>query len=86
MATQDSNTVGAADAVARFPELLEQVKHGTVITITADGDPVAKLIPIRQRSSPKELDNAIRKWRESSKDVRLGDDLNLRDLIDEGRP
>ncbi|HEX3999347.1 MAG TPA: type II toxin-antitoxin system prevent-host-death family antitoxin [Pirellulales bacterium] len=46
MATHDSNIIGAADAAARLPELLELVRGGEEITITSSGSPVARLVPV----------------------------------------
>ena len=85
MAAHLSNAVGAYDAKTRFSELLERVEKGEEITITKHGSPVAKLVPLKKRLTPKERRAAIDRWRESSKDITLRG-LKIRDLINEGRP
>lgn len=85
MATQDLSTIGAGEAAARFPELLELVGGGEEVTITKNGRPVAKLVPIRKTSTQAERADAIRRWTEARKDILpLG--MNVRDLVSEGRP
>lgn len=85
MATQDSNTVGAYDAKLRFPELLDLVERGEEFTITKDGSPVAKLVPIKRPMTPAERGTAIERWKESRKDIQpLG--MNIKDVVNEGRP
>jgi len=82
---QHSNIVGAYDAKTRFSELLEQVESGEEITITKHGTPVARLVPIKKKSTPQERKEAIEHWKESSKGITLGG-LKIRDLLNEGRP
>jgi prevent-host-death family protein len=85
MATQDLNIVGASEAGARFPELLELVGGGEEVTITKDGLPVAKLVPLRRASTSEERAEVIRRWKEARKDILpLG--MNVKDLVSEGRP
>jgi len=38
-------TVGATEAPAKFPELLDRVARGEEIVITRDGKPAARLVP-----------------------------------------
>jgi len=85
MATENPKLVGAADVAARFPELLELVSGREEITITKNGLPIARLVPIRKTSTADERGEAIRRWKESRKDVLpLG--MNVKDLVNEGRP
>jgi prevent-host-death family protein len=85
MAARSSNIIGAYDAKTRFSELLEKVEAGQEITITKHGNPVAKLVPLRSKSTPDQRRAAIFRWREISKGIKLRG-LKIRDMIDEGRP
>ena len=76
--------VGAYDAKTRFSELLARVETGEEITITRHGTPVARLVPVRKKSTAQDRRVAIQRWRESSRQLSLGN-LRLRDLIAEGR-
>ncbi|MGD0462870.1 MAG: type II toxin-antitoxin system prevent-host-death family antitoxin [Tepidisphaeraceae bacterium] len=84
-AIQHPNIVGAYDAKTRFSELLELVEGGKEFTITKHGTPVARLVPARKKMPPQQRREAIGRWIESSKGVRLGG-LKIRDLVNEGRP
>jgi len=77
-------TIGAFEAKNRLSELLVAVENGEEVTITKHGRPVAKLVPINQRD-PARIAAAISELRELRKQVRLGEEETLRDLIDEGR-
>lgn len=79
------HVIGAFDAKTHFSELLERVEGGEEITITRHGSPVAKMVPIRKVATPEERQEAIRRWRESSRGLKLAG-LKVRDLINEGRP
>jgi prevent-host-death family protein len=84
-ARQNKSVVGAYDAKSRFSELLELAESGREITITRHGHPVAKLVPIKQRTTPEQRRAAIRSWMTTSRGLSLGK-LKVRDLINEGRP
>ncbi len=45
-----SNAVAASDANRRFSELLRRVRQGRTVVITSHGRPVAKMVPIDDRS------------------------------------
>jgi prevent-host-death family protein len=47
-------TVGVHEAKTTLSELLRRVAAGEEVTITRDGDPIARLVPI-QRGSPRVL-------------------------------
>jgi prevent-host-death family protein len=86
MATHDQTSViGAYDAKARLSELLERVEKGEEVVITRHGTPVARLVPVKKSATAEERRAAIHRWRETSRDIKLGG-LKIRDLIDEGRP
>lgn len=77
-------TVGSYEAKTHLPRLLDEVAGGEEITITKHGVPVAVLVPPpeKRRKSTREV---IEELRELRKGVRLGDDLTIRELIEEGR-
>jgi prevent-host-death family protein len=78
------STIGAYDARAHFAELLERVARGDEITITRHGTPVARLVPVRQGSTPNDRRAAIARMRQISARNRLNG-LRIKDLIAEGR-
>ena len=84
MTTKIANTVGAYEAKTRLAELLEKVESGQEITITRHGAPVAKLVPVKPKSTVEERKAAIKAIRELRKGVSLGG-LKIKDLVSEGR-
>lgn len=76
-------TITEEEARVTFPELMQQVRNGEVITITDAGVPVAKISPLGE---PKKFDGeaALARIRELRKGVTLGD-ISIRELIEEGR-
>jgi prevent-host-death family protein len=79
-----SNTIGDFDAEAHFSELLEKVESGAEVTITKQGIPVAKLVPLRRRHTIEERRDAIARIKQLSNGLSLGG-LKIRDLMNEGR-
>jgi prevent-host-death family protein len=80
-------TVGSYEAKTHLPRLLSQVEKGETITITKRGKPVAMLIPAQQ-SNHRDVKVVIEEmlaYRDQHGPV-LGDDLTIRELIEEGRP
>jgi prevent-host-death family protein len=80
-------TVGSYEAKTHLPRLLERVEQGETITITRHGKPVARLVPATAtapRPEVVELIEAMRVFQEQEAPA-LGNDLSIRDLIDEGR-
>ena len=75
--------VGAFEAKTHFSQLLDRVAKGETITITRHGTPVAELRPISQidRQRAREATRALRAFQATH---LLGDDLTIRELIDEG--
>ncbi|MGD2068797.1 MAG: type II toxin-antitoxin system prevent-host-death family antitoxin [Gemmatimonadota bacterium] len=67
-----------------MPTLLRRVEKGERITITRHGRPVARLVPFRHESSAT-ASEAVAAVREFARGRRLGPDLTVRALIDEGR-
>ena len=79
-------TVGSFQAKAHLASLLDRVSRGESITITRYGKPVARLVPVPPEPD-RDFEKAVREMlelRDRSGPV-LGDDVTIRDLIDEGR-
>jgi prevent-host-death family protein len=83
--TQISTTIGDQEAGAHFAELLERVEAGEKVMITRNGAAVAKLVPLRRKSTPEERAAAIEAMKQASAGRTLGG-LKIKDLINEGRP
>ena len=79
-----TNVVGAYEAKTHLSELLEKVEGGEEFTITKHGSPIAKLVPVRKKSSVEERADAIRRIQALGSRLSLGG-LKIRDLIAEGR-
>jgi prevent-host-death family protein len=80
-------TVGSYEAKTHLPRLLERVERGESITITRHGKPIARLVPavaIPARPAVSEVIEAMRTFQEQEAPA-LGDDLCIRDLINEVR-
>jgi prevent-host-death family protein len=77
-------TVGAYEAKTHLPKLLDRVARGEEIRITRNGRPVARLVPETTEESP-DIKAVIAEIREFRKGRRLGDDLTIRQLVEEGR-
>ena len=80
-------TVGADEARTHLPHLLARVGHGETITITRHDKPVARLILVASTARRPEIAELIEGMRASQEQEApiLGNDLAIRDLIDEGR-
>lgn len=79
-----SSTIGAIDANRRFEELLQLVEKGGEITITRDGSPIARIIPVRRAASEATRRAAIAEMRKLAAKHSL-DGLTIQSLRDEGR-
>jgi prevent-host-death family protein len=77
-------TVGSYEAKTHLPRLLDEVAGGEEITITKHGVPVAVLVPPPEKKR-RSTDEVIAELKELRKGVRLGEDLTIRELIEEGR-
>jgi prevent-host-death family protein len=82
-----STDFGSADAKARFSELLARVEAGETITIRRHGRAIAKLVPVKPRLTVEEKRKAWEEWKAYRREhnIRLGPDLTIRQLIEEGR-
>lgn len=77
-------SVGAYEAKTHLPRLLEYVARGEEIQITRHGRPIARLVP-EPTADQTDLEELIAAMRRFRKGRLLGDDLTVRDLIEEGR-
>lgn len=78
----------AADAKARFSELLARAEAGETIVISRHGRPVAKMVPTgKPKLTPEERLKSWEKWVEYRRkhNITLGPDLTIKQLIEEGR-
>jgi antitoxin (DNA-binding transcriptional repressor) of toxin-antitoxin stability system len=81
-ATIERDAVGGCVA---FADLVRQVQQGEEITVTHDGAPVARIVPVEFRRSGTTLEAALVRMDERRK--RLGPHgLSVKELINEGRP
>lgn len=76
-----------AEAKARFSELLDRAEAGEELTIHRHGKPVAKLVPVKPVLTAEERRRSWVEFEAWRKDhgPRLGPDLTIKQLIDEGR-
>ena len=77
-------SVGAYEAKTHLPQLLDRVARGEEIQITRNGRPVARLVPETAADEP-DVRGVIAQVREFRKGRKLGGDVTIRDLIEEGR-
>lgn len=76
--------VGAFEAKTHLPKLLNRVAQGERITITRRGKPVALLVPVE--SSPSlSPGEAVQRLKTLRQGVTWGDDISLREAIEDGR-
>jgi prevent-host-death family protein len=76
---------GSFEAKNKLSELLELAEQGEEILITRHGKEVAKLVPAHRTLDRESAKRTAAEIREMSQGVTLGDDLRIKDLIDEGR-
>jgi prevent-host-death family protein len=77
--------MGAFEAKNKFGHLLDQVEHGEEIVITRRGRAVARIVPADPGFDRDKARRAVAGILETSRGVTL-DGLNIKDLINEGRP
>jgi prevent-host-death family protein len=76
-------TVGAFTVKTHLSQLLRRVEKGESFTITKNGAPVARLVPIDEKPQP-DVEKAIADLLELRKQHPL-DGLSVKELINEGR-
>ena len=79
-----TKTLGAFEAKTHLSELLDLAAMGERFTITKRGKPVAMLVPVEEESGMT-VEEALAVMEGIRSRVSLGDDLTVKDLIDEGR-
>jgi prevent-host-death family protein len=77
-------SVGAYEAKTHLPQLLDRVARGEEIQITRNARPVARLVP-EPADEITDIRSVIAEIREFRKGRKLGDDITIRELIEEGR-
>ena len=77
-------TVGAYEAKAHLPQLLDEVERGEEIMITRHGHPVARLVSAAQRD-PERIRKAIEGIRALSSRTQNIDPETLKEWIEPGR-
>ena len=77
-------TVGTFEAKTRFSALLEEVARGEEITITRHGKPVARIVPAAAAGNDR-LALTVARLKSFRRGRRLGEDLSVKALIEEGR-
>ena len=83
-APRDRNTVGAYEAKTHLSALLEKVEAGEEVTITRHGSPIAKLVPMKKKTTAEERAAAIERIHRLGEKLSLGG-LKIKNLIAEGR-
>ena len=78
-------SVGSFEAKTHLPQLLERVAKGEEFTITKHGKPVARLVPATPTKPKPDVRQVIEELKVFSKGNTLGDDITIRDLIEDGR-
>jgi len=78
-------SVGSFEAKTHLPQLLERVAKGEEFTITKHGKPVARLVPANPVGVKPDVKRVIAEMRAFRKGNTLGDDVTIRELIEEGR-
>ncbi|HYI39744.1 MAG TPA: type II toxin-antitoxin system prevent-host-death family antitoxin [Allosphingosinicella sp.] len=78
---------GAADAKARFAELLARAEAGETIIIRRHGRAVARLVPVKRELTREERLKSFEAWERyrAEKNITLGPDVTIKQLIEEGR-
>lgn len=79
------HTVGVFEAKNRLTALLDEVEQGGEVLITRRGKPVARLVSAEPGFDRAKARRAAEGLLELSKGLTLGDDVTIRELIDEGR-
>jgi len=78
------DTVGAYEAKTHFSKLRARVAKGEKIFIQKHGVTVAVLQPPEKETRPP-IEETIEKIQQLRKGQKLGDDLTIKDLIEDGR-
>jgi prevent-host-death family protein len=77
--------VGVFEAKNQLSALLDKVARGEEVMITRHGKPIAKLVSPDFQPDRSRAMAAVDRLRELSKGLTLGDDVTIKQLIEEGR-
>jgi len=78
--------IGAFEAKNKLGALLDWVANGEEVLITRHGKAVARLVPATPTFDRAKARQAARGPIEASRGVRLGGQITIRELVNEGRP
>lgn len=80
-------TVGSYEAKTHLPRLLERVERGETIIITRHGKAVARLVPAEPTAPRPDIVRVLEAMRvfQEEEGPTLGENLSIRDLINDGR-
>jgi len=81
MSLESHKQVSAFDAKTHLSSLIREVENGQSFTITRRGSPVARLEPIHDQAG--EVNDLLARFRAIRKNIK--GNINIRELIDEGR-
>ena len=85
MAADSDAQFNIHDAKTNLSRIIERVEHGEEIVITRRGRAVARIVPADPGFDRDKARRAVAGILEASRGVTL-DGLNIKDLINEGRP
>lgn len=78
--------IGAFEARTHFSEILTYVANGEKFVITKHGTQIAMIIPFEpQNKGVDPIADAIRTIQKLSKGIKLGKDVSIRQMREEGR-
>ncbi len=77
-------TVGTYAAKTKLPDLLHFVEAGERFTITRNGKPVAKLVPLDELATGKGATDVVQAFRNTREPAKEGGP-SIRSLINQGR-
>jgi len=78
------HVVSSSEVQNHLLQFLDRVEQGEQFAITRHGKPVAHLVPVEEYDR-QQIDDAIDKIEQIRKSNWLGNELTVRQLIDEGR-
>lgn len=78
-------SIGAFAAKTHFSQLLSRVEKGEKIVITKHGEKIAMLVPIGNEIQNDIVVEAMEAIRSLRKGLRLGKDLTIKSMREEGR-
>jgi prevent-host-death family protein len=83
---EDVEQMGIFDAKVHLSKLVERASRGETIVITRNGRPMAKLMPAEAaRAVRLTCNEALAALRDIRSRAKIGPDLTIRQLIEEGR-